>query len=75
MKPGDEEIIELDQQGVDTSRPHTVNLKMIYRDVFGEKITVDKEITVSVHEQSFPVVWVGIAVLLLLTAVFFWRKR
>jgi uncharacterized membrane protein len=77
MKPGDEEIIELDQQGMDTSKPHTINLKMIFRDVFGEKITVDKEITVSVHEQSFSVVWVGVgtAILLLLTAVLFWRKR
>ncbi len=50
MKPGDEEIIEIDQRNVDTSKPYSITLKIEYRDVFGENNSEIKE--VNVHHFS-----------------------
>jgi hypothetical protein len=77
MEPGDEEIIEVDQSGVDSSKPYNLSLKLVYRDVFNQKFVEENQIVVHHPKQSFPVLWLAVGAVLLVAlsaGVWLWRK-
>ena len=78
MDPGDEEIIEIDQRGVDTSKPYSISLTLDYRDVFGEKYSEVQEVEVHHFSQSsasmlFAVLGVVLAVII--AGIWMHRKK
>ncbi len=78
MDPGDEEIIEVDQMGVDTSKPYNITLKLEYRDVFDNQFVEEKEINVHHFRESFSATLAAGALLVLALIVagfWIWRKR
>ncbi len=70
MDPGDEEIIEIDQRNVDTSKPYNISLKLEYRDVFGESYSEIQEVNVHHFSQksSSAIIMAGVAILALVVA-------
>jgi hypothetical protein len=78
MEPGDEEIIEVDQMGVDTSKPYNLTLRLEYRDVFDNQFAEEKEISVHHFRQSFPATLAAGAIVVLalvVVGVWLWKKR
>jgi hypothetical protein len=78
MDPGDEEIIEVDQLGVDTSKPYNLTLRLEYRDVFDNQFVEEKEINVHHFRESFSATLAAgalVVLALIVAGVWIWRKR
>ncbi len=77
LDPGDEEIVEVDQKGVDTTKPYNLTLKLEYRDVFGNKFVDEKVINVHHFREPFPtstVVGASVVIVLVVAGVWLWRR-
>ncbi|MBE8539630.1 hypothetical protein [Geoglobus acetivorans] len=78
MAPGDEEIIEVDQKNVDTSKPYNITLKLEYRDVFGKRYSEVSEVNVHHFRESYSSTYLlggALLLVLVLGAVWYIRKR